>query len=531
MSSSQEKEIPDTIASDPEARAARDYEEQHSYLQTVSKFRPAIKWSILFALTIVGEGYDLALMGNFFSLSQFQNLFGHSSGRGAAKEIPALWQSMILTSSQVGQVSAMYFAGLSMDKFGYRKTMMLSLGTVMVFLFVNFFATAALATGGYNAGLGMIVGGSFLLGMPWGSFQACVLAYASDISPLKLRPALTTFVSMCWIFGQLFSTAAIKGVTTIKDNDTLAYRLPVAIQWVWPLPILICVFLAPESPWWLMRQSRSDLARSSLARLNKDPAYPVNGQVKVLELTNEQEKNDKNDSEITYLECFRGTNLRRTMIVVTTNLTQQLCGSALMFYSAKLYQKAGMSSSKSYDFTLIQYAIGIVCIVTSWPLMKYIGRRTIWLWGLGGAVILMAGVGVLGFFNDAHVAVPWVIAVMLVVFTGVYNLSIGPLAYAINPEIPSTRQKAKTLVIGRVAYLIAGQFNMWLLPRMLEDTPNGWGLGPRTAMVYSGVNAVFWVWAYLCLPEVRGRPQAAMDELFKRKISARKFSQAEIETS
>ncbi|WYZ40183.1 hypothetical protein EsH8_IV_000524 [Colletotrichum jinshuiense] len=531
MSSSKGKDIPDTIATDPEAKAARDYEERHSYMQTVKNYLPAIKWSILFAMTIVGEGYELALMGNFFSLSQFQNLFGYSPDRsGAAKEIPALWQSMILTCSQFGQVSAMYFAGLSMDKFGYRKIMMFSLASVMVLLLVNFFATAALPTGGYKAGLGVILAGEFLLGMPWGSFQACVLAYASDISPLKLRPALTTFVSMCWIFGQLISTAAIKGVTTIKDNDVAAYRIPVAIQWIWPLPILFGVYLAPESPWWLIRQPRFDLARRSLAKLNNDPEYPVDGQVKVLELTNEQEKTDKDNVDITYLGCFRGVNLRRTMIVIATNLAQQLCGSALMFYSAKLYQKAGMSSAKSYDFTLIQYAIGIVCIVSSWPLMNYVGRRTIWLWGLFGTVILMAGVGVLGFFSDANPAVPWMIAVLLVVFTGVYNLSLGPLVYAINPEIPSTRQKAKTLVIGRVAYLIAGQFNMWLVPRMLENAPNGWGLGPRTALVYSGINAVFFVWSYFYLPEVRGRTQAEMDELFKRKISAREFSVTEIKS-
>ncbi|KAJ3941803.1 uncharacterized protein N0V96_008517 [Colletotrichum fioriniae] len=524
----QDKEIPDTIASNPEAKAARDYEEHHNYMQTVSKYLPAIKWSIFFAMTIVGEGYDLALMGNFFSLDQFQNLFGYAPQGGAVKEIPTLWQSLILTSSQAGQVAAMYFAGLSMDRFGYRKTMMFSLGSIMVLLLVNFFAPAVLPTGGYKAGLGMIFAGEFLLGLPWGAFQACVLPYASDISPLKLRPTLTTFVSMCWIFGQLFSTAAIKGVTNIESNDLMAYRIPVGIQWIWPLPVLLCVFLAPESPWWLMRQSRSDLARNSLARLNKDPTYPVDGQVKVLELTNEQEKSSQEDSNITYLECFRGTNLRRTMIVVTMNLTQQLCGSALMFYSAKLYQKAGMSSSKSYDFTLIQYAIGIIGIVSSWPLMNYVGRRTIWLWGLMGSIVLMTGVGVLGFHSDSHPAVPWVIAVMLVIFTGVYNLSIGPLVYAINPEIPSTRQKAKTLVIGRVAYLIAGQFNMWLLPRMLENAPNGWGLGPRTALVYAAINAAFYVWAYFCLPEVRDRTQAEMDELFKLNIPARRFRSTEL---
>ncbi|KAK2064259.1 hypothetical protein LY76DRAFT_612333 [Colletotrichum caudatum] len=348
-------------------QAARDYEEQYSYTQTISKFRPAIKWSVIFAITLVGEGYDLALMGNFFSLPQFQNLFGYSPERGAAKEIPALWQSMILTSNQLGHVSAMYFAGLSMDR--------------------------------------------------------------------------STFVSMCWIFGQLLSTAAIRIVTTIKDNGVLAYRMPAAFQCVWPLSILICVFFAPESPWWLMRQSRPDLARSALDRLNPDPAYPLDGQVKVLELTDKQEKCDQKDSEITYMECFRGVNLRRTMIAVTTNITT----------------------------------------------LRYLGRRTIWLWGLGGAVILMADVG-----------------------------------------IPSTRQKAKTLVIGRVAYLVAGQSNMWRLPKMLEDAPNGWGLGPRAGMVYSGINAIFLVWAYFCLPEICGRSQVAIDELFKRSISARKATWTEV---
>ncbi|OLN81678.1 Maltose permease MAL61 [Colletotrichum chlorophyti] len=521
-------EFTDSIASDASATVARKYEKNQTYLQTVRKYLPAIKWSIVFAMTIVGEGYDLALMGNFFSSSQFQRLFGYVPESGVTSEIPAVWQSMILTSSQLGQVSAMYFAGLSLDKLGYRKTMVFSLASVMVLLLVNFFAPVVLATGGFKAGLGMIIAGEFLLGMPWGSFQACVLAYASDISPLKLRPALTTFVSMCWIFGQLLSTAAIKGVTTIKGDDVTAYRIPVAIQWIWPLPVLVCVFLAPESPWWLMRNSRSDLARSSLARLNKDPNYPIDGQLRVIELTNEQEKTSKAEAEITYLDCFRGPNLRRTTIVVSTNLTQQLCGSALMFYSAKLYQKAGMSSAKSYDLTLIQYALGIVCIVGSWPLMNYVGRRTIWLGGLFTTIVLQASVGILGVFSEANAAVQWAIAVLLVIFTGVYNLSLGPLVYAINPEIPSTRQKAKTLVIGRVTYLIAGQFNMWLVPRMLENVPNGWGLGPRTALVYAGINGMFFVWSYFCLPEVHGRTQAEMDELFKGNVPARMFSKTEI---
>jgi len=28
-----------------------------------------------------------------------------------------------------------------------------------------------------------------------------------------------------------------------------SYRIPFAIQWIWPVPIIVGVLLAPESPW------------------------------------------------------------------------------------------------------------------------------------------------------------------------------------------------------------------------------------------------------------------------------------------
>ena len=38
-------------------------------------------------------------------------------------------------------------------------------------------------------------------------------------------------------------------------------------QWVWPIPLLIVAFLAPESPWWLVRRGKIAEARHSLERL------------------------------------------------------------------------------------------------------------------------------------------------------------------------------------------------------------------------------------------------------------------------
>lgn len=47
--------------------------------------------------------------------------------------------------------------------------------------------------------------------------------------------------------GQLLAAGVLKGMLTVTGS--LAYRIPFAIQWIWPVPIFIIVFFAPESPW------------------------------------------------------------------------------------------------------------------------------------------------------------------------------------------------------------------------------------------------------------------------------------------
>ncbi|KAL2753342.1 hypothetical protein ACRALDRAFT_1083014 [Sodiomyces alcalophilus JCM 7366] len=569
-----EDDVPNYIANDRNALEAFLLEKDPtaSIWQVVCSWKMAVVYSILFSVTIIGEGYDLALMGNFFSLRQFQSLFGVEPAPGKAREIPALWQSLLQCSALLGQILAIYLAGHSIDRFGYRKTVLAALGSVLVFLLVPFFSTEAVSAAGSDAGLGALLAGELLLGMPWGVFQATTLPYASEVAPVKLRPTLTTFVNMCWIFGQLLATAANRAVTGLQDNVS-AFRIPVALQWTWPVPIAVCVFLAPESPWWLVRHGRSDQALKAIRRLNRDKDFPAEGQLRVLELTNAHERDadrgsgdagdagdqparersntppscsekkkpsvgrsshieeggDRNESNTQdescggYLDCFKATNRRRTEIVVMLNLTQQLCGSCLMYYSAKLYQKGGIEPERAFDYTLIQYGLGIIAIGFSWPLMRYFGRRRIWISGLSLSVALMSGVGILGFFTGRHPAVPWAIAALLICFTVVYNLSTGPLTYSLVSEMPSTRLKAKTIVIGRCSYLVAGLFNLFLTPKMLEDVPNGWGLGPRAALVFAGLDMLFLSWAWFRLPETKGRSFAEIDVLFKLKTPARKF--------
>src|ERR1700761_1239574 len=73
---------------------------------------------------------------------------------------------------------------------------------------------------------------------------------------------------MCWGAGILLSSGVARACLTI--NSDWAWRLPFLLQWIWPPPLLIGAYLAPESPWNSVRRGKIDEARRNLKRLRKD---------------------------------------------------------------------------------------------------------------------------------------------------------------------------------------------------------------------------------------------------------------------
>ena len=59
-------------------------------------------------------------------------------------------------------------------------------------------------------------------------------------------------------------------MVAVQDRtDQWAYRIPFAIQWIWPIPLFIIVTLAPESPWYLVRQNKLAEAEHAVTRLSR----------------------------------------------------------------------------------------------------------------------------------------------------------------------------------------------------------------------------------------------------------------------
>jgi SP family general alpha glucoside:H+ symporter-like MFS transporter len=131
--------------------------------------------------------------------------------------------------------------------------------------------------------------------------------------------------------GQFIAAGVNRGCITLTSQ--WSYRIPFAVQWIWPLPIMIGVFFAPESPWWHVRRGNREAARIALLRLTSpksDPNFNPDDTIAMIEYTNELEKSMAEGTR--WVDCFKGVEKRRTEIVCVTWMAQTVVGTNIMGY-------------------------------------------------------------------------------------------------------------------------------------------------------------------------------------------------------
>ncbi|KAL3423013.1 sugar porter family MFS transporter [Phlyctema vagabunda] len=502
-----------------EAKQATDSEKHMTLAQAFPLYKKAMLYSILFSTAIVMEGYDTALIGAFYAFPPFQKKYGEFIDAESGYQIPARWQTGLSNGALVGEILGLAAAGIIVDKFGYRYTMMGSLALMIAFIFIPFFAQ----------NLVTLLIGDILQGIPWGVFQTMTTAYASEVCPVQLRAYLTTYVNLCWVFGQLIATGVLTSFLT--RTDEWAYRIPFAIQWMWPLPIMIGVFFAPESPWWHVRHNQLDEAKRAMRKLTSaeyaDAAgFNADDTVAMMVHTNELER--QVSAGTSYWQCFKGTDLRRTEIVCAVWVIQTFCGSGLMGYSIYFFESAGLTANGAFNLGMGQYALGAVGTISSWFLMNKMGRRTLYCWGLAILTVILLIVGGLGVPTLVkNGPLGWGIGGCIIFYTFVYDLTIGPVCYSLVAELSSTRLKAKSIVLARNAYNIAGLINNALTPNMVN--PTAWSWGGKAGFFWAAVCGLCWTWTYFRLPEPKGRTYGELDVLFEHGVAARKFATTEVD--
>jgi MFS transporter, SP family, general alpha glucoside:H+ symporter len=277
----------------------------------------------------------------------------------------------------------------------------------------------------------------------------------------------------------------------------------------------------------LIRKGRIEDAERAVERLGtKGDNFSAKNTVAFMVHTDEVEKRIR--SGTSYLDCFRGKiNLRRTEIACITWICQQVCGSSFMGNSTYFYEQAGLAQSDSFDMTIAQFALGAVGTVASWFLMTKVGRRTIYVWGLFTLTVILLVIGFLGVPHQDS-SLSWAVGSLLLVYTFIYDFTVGPVCYSLVAELPSARLRQKTIVLARNSYNIVGTAYTNVIGLYMLN-PTAWNWGPKTAFFWGGNCLLCFVWAYFRLPEPKGRTYAELDILFDKEVSARKFATTHVD--
>lgn len=167
--------------------------------------------------------------------------------------------------------------------------------------------------------------------------------------------------------------------------------------------------------------------------------------------------------------------------------------------------------------------------VLQWFLIPHVGRRTIYLWGLIWILAIFIAIGGLGVPANSSTTLSWGIGGSLLASVFVYDVTIGPVAYALVSEIPSSLLRSKSVVLARIAYNILNIANNSIVPYQLN--PSAWGWGAKSGFFWAGTTLLALVYTYFCVPEPKGRTTVELDLLFGRKISARHFAKTQVHVS
>jgi SP family general alpha glucoside:H+ symporter-like MFS transporter len=404
--------------------------------------------------------------------------------------------------------------GMLVDLFGQKRVILGALFCLSGLVFITFFAP----------NISVLTAGEILCGLPWGIFATSAPAYASEVLPLSLRVYMTSYTNMCFIIGQLIAAGVLAGL--VGWDSEWAYRIPFALQWMWPVILIPVLVFAPESPWHLVRKGRIEDAEKSLRRLqSKSANIDIKDTLATIVHTNQLEV--QLAAGTSYWDCFRGTELRRTEIACMAFAGQIFTGLNFAYNSTYFFQQVGLSTNATYKLNTGGTAMALVGTFVNWlVLMPYLGRRTIYVWGSFFMALILFIIGILNPWTSHH-SVALTQAILTLIWTFAFQLSVGQLGWGLPAEMGSTRLRQKTVCLARNAYYITSVVGGVLQPYFMN--PAAWNVKGYVGFFWGGLAFLTFIWAFFRLPETKGRTFEEIDWLFAKHTPTRKFSTTQVD--
>ena len=200
------------------------------------------------------------------------------------------------------------------------------------------------------------------------------------------------------------------------------------------------------------------------------------------------------------MECFKGTNLKRTITAIFAASGQQMIGATFVIGYASYFLDL-LKVQKFFLVSAMLYVVMIISTCAAFPLAEMVGRRTLIVPSLFLLCLLHLIVGVLGCVTSAGAT--WGIVGMIFLWAAVYQVSIGATGFVLASEVATLRLRAATQALVTITNGVWGLIMQFTIPYMINTDAGH--LGGKTGFIFLGTGLITAVGGYFLFPETKVR--------------------------
>ncbi|XP_043476642.1 facilitated trehalose transporter Tret1 isoform X2 [Leptopilina heterotoma] len=269
---------------------------------------------------------------------------------------------------------------------------------------------------------------------------------------------------------------------------------------VLPIPFLILTFIIPETPRWYVSKGKTKKAREALQWF-RGKNTDISDEMAAVERAHID--SEKNETESSFFELFRGTNLKPFLISLGLMLFQQFSGiNAVVFYAIKIFKDAG----STIDNNICAIILGVVNFLSTFVatiLIDRAGRKLLLYVSSILMTITLIALGTFFYFKNFNYDLTpygWIPLVSMIIYMIGFSLGFGPIPWLMMGEILPAK------IRGSAASVITS-FNWFCTFGVTKTFPDVINL--------IGINGAFWLFGIVCfialifvktcVPETQGR--------------------------
>ncbi|KAJ9609896.1 hypothetical protein H2200_006225 [Cladophialophora chaetospira] len=358
--------------------------------------------------------------------------------------------------------------------------------------------------------LAMLITIRILHGFGLGMQICLVPLYLTEVSPPHCRGVMTGMTVMGFGLGYC-AVAWVSVGTYFAENETLQWRLPLALACLGPLGLLIGIWFVPESPRYLCWVGRHEEALQVIQRLHRDPSDSEDSaaQAEFMQIQAQVEKDKEQKSG--YIQMFTKPSWRkRSLLVLFLMFASQATGvNGIANYLVVIFGTLGLTGVMPILVYAVYAIIGTIAAFIACFTLDKVGRRKLFLIGFPVLAVNLLAEALLqrAYLGSGNQAGLGAAVAFIFLFIVLFQFIDAP-SFVWCSEIFPTTIRAKGIGLSMFAYFVG--FITFSTPGPLAFRNITW----RMYLIFMGFCIICEVLVYLFVVETRGLPIEEMGALF-----------------